>query len=287
LLFDFNLDHFGAAVNTNTESNIQELGTRREFLSRGDDPSGISLAEGIELLVLADESKGAINLFTGLVTMQPNARLPYHSHPSGEVIIALVGTMAVEVEGRKYVLSQYDAIHVPANCPHAVSNTSPSEICRAHVSFSTGSPERTLVGETYEVTEHQESSLSSPETLRRFLAAEIYELSPQSYFRDLFASRFGSSGICGGFGRFAPGSSLPCHTHGYDESISIIEGEAVCQAAGREYTLSNCDTACIPKGLPHRFINRSSEAMAMIWVYAGDEPDRLVVDQRECGCTET
>ena len=44
----------------------------------------------------------------------------------------------------------------------------------------------------------------------------------------------------------------------------------------------NCDTICIPRGRPHRFLNRGDEPMAMIWVYAGDEPDREIVDQGFC-----
>ncbi len=45
-------------------------------------------------------------------------------------------------------------------------------------------------------------------------------------FSDSFAGRFGAVGICGGYGQFAPSSSLPCHTHHYDESVTIITGEA-------------------------------------------------------------
>jgi len=92
----------------------------------------------------------------------------------------------------------------------------------------------------------------------------------------------GSQGICGGYGRFDRGTSLPCHVHEYDESISIVEGKAICEVAGRRTTLSNCETAVIPAGLPHRFINDFNEPMAMIWVYAGDMPTRKLVDASLC-----
>jgi len=46
--------------------------------------------------------------------------------------------------------------------------------------------------------------------------------------------------------------------------------------------LSNCETAVIPAGLPHRFINDFNEPMAMIWVYAGDMPTRKLVDASLC-----
>src|SRR5207302_2432227 len=109
-----------------------------------------------------------------------------------------------------------------------------------------------------------------------------YELSPGAFFRDLFARRLGARGICGGYGLFEPGASLPCHFHGFDESITIVLGRAVCQVAGREYEVADCDTACIPRGRPHRFLNRSGRPMAMIWVFAGDEPDRTLVVSGYC-----
>ncbi len=124
--------------------------------------------------------------------------------------------------------------------------------------------------------------LSEPEYVARFDKAEVYELSEGAKFRDLFAGRFGSVGICGGYGKFQPGSSLPCHTHEYDESITIVEGEAVCEVAGRRYRLSGCDTAFVPQGKPHRFLNHSDRPMAMIWVYAGSEPSRSIVDVEYC-----
>jgi len=51
---------------------------------------------------------------------------------------------------------------------------------------------------------------------------------------------------------------------------------------GRAYELSDCGTAYVPEGLPHRFLNESTEDMAMIWVYAGPEPDRQIVDNGYC-----
>ncbi len=87
--------------------------------------------------------------------------------------------------------------------------------------------------------------------------------------------------VSGGYGVFEPGASLPCHDHHYDESITIVRGRAICQVAGREYALADCATACIPRGRPHRFLNRSDRPLAMIWIYAGDEPERSLI---EAGC---
>lgn len=54
---------------------------------------------------------------------------------------------------------------------------------------------------------------------------------------------------------------------------------------GNRYRLSGYDTAFVPEGEPHRFLNESDETMAMVWVYAGDEPDRLLVDNAYCSGT--
>jgi hypothetical protein len=78
-------------------------------------------------------------------------------------------------------------------------------------------------------------SPEEPESVVRFADVVADELSPGAEFRDLFAGRFGAVGICGGYGRFLPECSLPCHTHMYDESITIVEGEAACLVAGKEY----------------------------------------------------
>ena len=121
-----------------------------------------------------------------------------------------------------------------------------------------------------------------PETITRFEGCEIYELSENAFFNDLFARRLGATGICGGYGRFLPGSSLPCHIHEYDESITIVKGKAACLVQGRRHEMTEGDTAFVPKRTPHRFLNHAKEEMAMVWVYAGDEPDRRIVDAGYC-----
>ena len=44
--------------------------------------------------------------------------------------------------------------------------------------------------------------------------------------------------------------------------------------------MANCSTALQPRGRVHYFINESKEPMAMLWVYAGPVPERVVVDER-------
>ncbi len=126
---------------------------------------------------------------------------------------------------------------------------------------------------------------NNPESIVRFAHAEVYELSPGAEFRDLFAGRLGSAGICGGYRRFQPGRSLPCHVHEFDESITIVEGHALCLVEGNRYQVGGYDTAFVPEGKPHRFLNQSDAPMAMVWVYAGREPGRTLVDAAYCDGT--
>jgi quercetin dioxygenase-like cupin family protein len=254
---------------------------RTEFITRGDCPP-VELAPGVALRVFATGQLGARGLTTGTATFGPGAELPYHRHPFSEVITLLGGQSEVLVEGRRYHLVPHDALHLPAGTAHLVRNVSPDTPAVLLSAFASDAPTREAVADTFAVVDPSETGLDCPEHLTRFETAPVYELAPRALFRDLFARRFGSRGICGGHGVFQPGASLPCHIHGYDESITIIAGRAVCQVAGREYELAGCDTACIPTGRPHRFINRSEQPMAMIWVYAGDEPDRTVLEQGYC-----
>lgn len=247
----------------------------------------VLLSEGVQLREFARASCGARGFSTGIVTFVPGASLAYHTHPVSEAIIVVTGTARVAVEGRRYLLNPLDCLHVPAGTAHEVTNVDTSAELVAFSAFATDSVTRNPVQDSFEVQERGALNPGSadPENIVRFSEAAVYELSQGAMFVDLFAARFGSVGICGGYGRFAPGSSLPCHIHLFDESISIIEGEANCLVQGNRYVLSNCDTALIPEGRPHRFLNLSNGHMAMIWVYAGSEPERTLVSAEYCDGT--
>jgi quercetin dioxygenase-like cupin family protein len=86
--------------------------------------------------------------------------------------------------------------------------------------------------------------------------------------------------MSGGYGLFKPTGRLPAHIHDFDESICIVQGNATCVVEGRKYMMSDLSTALQPRGRVHYFINETQEPMAMIWVYAGPVPERLVVDEK-------
>jgi len=255
---------------------------RREVITRGDCPPAAELAPGVLLRLFATGTLGARGLTTGTATFRPGAELPYHRHPFSEVVTVVAGRAEILVEGRRYRVGPYDALHLPAGTAHLVRNPSAETPAVLLSAFASDTPTREGVTADFPVQDREATDAGCPEHLTRFAAAPVYELAARAFFRDLFARRFGAHGVCGGYGLFEPGASLPCHIHGYDESITIVTGQAICQVAGREYELSGCGTACIPTGRPHRFLNRSREPMAMIWVYAGDEPDRTLVDPGYC-----
>jgi len=255
---------------------------RRETLTRANSPAVQQAARGVKLLTFVSRELGSIGLCTGMATFQPGTEVPYHTHDISEAVTVLRGQAVVVVESRHYRLTQYDAIHVPAGVPHLFRNGMPDSATVLHLAYASDEPRCTFAHQRYTDSFRGKPLENPPEILRRFARMEVYELAPGAFFRDLFGSRYGAKGICGGYGLFRPGAGLPCHTHEYDESITIVEGAAVLEAAGNKHTLSNCDTACAPRGLPHRFVNRSNQMMAMIWVYGGDEPRRTVLDQTCC-----
>jgi putative monooxygenase len=234
--------------------------------------------DGLTLRRFAAGDIGATGFSTGMATFQPGVQFPYHVHEVSEAITVLAGVAQVLIEGRSYELVPFDCAHVPAGLAHSVANNTRNTELFVHSAFASPAPKREFV---HDYSSHS-SKTCSLETITRFDGSDIYELAGGAFFRDLFARRLGASGICGGYGLFEPGASLPCHIHDYDESITIVSGEASCLVQGREYQLRGYDTAFVPRRRPHRFINRSSSAMAMIWIYAGDEPDREIIDKGYC-----
>ena len=117
--------------------------------------------------------------------------------------------------------------------------------------------------------------------MTRFEIAPRFETGQGTSFIDYFnQSLMPGIEMSGGYGLFQPGGRLPAHFHDFDESICIIQGTAICVVEGRRYELTNYATALQPRGRVHYFMNEGKKPMAMIWVYAGPTPDRVIVDER-------
>jgi len=80
---------------------------------------------------------------------------------------------------------------------------------------------------------------------------------------------------------FAPGTELPLHTHNVDESIVLLEGEALATIDGERHELAAGDATWIPAGLQHAFRNRGSGTLRILWIYVGRDITRTIVETGE------
>jgi len=253
---------------------------RRESITALGQGQTMQLAPGVSCELLVGEFTSARNLSTGIVTIEPGAGLPWHTHPCTESVSVLDGQLDSSVEGRTYRLLPGDNIVVPRWFPHSARNSHPSRPARLHVAFSMSVPARSDVPHTFETTLMPEDAPYRPgaEHVTRLKSARKYAAGPNTEFVDFFnANLIPGSPMSGGWARFAPGGRLPAHIHDFDESICIVDGTAVCKVSVNRYLVSDCTTACVPRGRPHYFVNESDGYMTMIWVYAGPLPERIVL----------
>lgn len=246
------------------------------------------LARGVSFECLVGAHNAARRLTTGLVTFAAGAELPYHEHTFSESITLLSGTASVAIEGRSYRLKPLDNVTVPAGFAHSTVNLSRHATATFHVALASDQPTRTLVERFYSRRSMPDDSvgLAGAERVTRFATAKRFAAGPNTTFIDFFnRDLLPGLEMSGGYGLFEPGGRLPAHVHDFDESICIIQGTATCVVEGRRYTMQDFATALQPRGRVHYFINDSQQPMAMIWVYAGPTPERIVVDER-CATVE-
>ena len=141
-------------------------------------PGGIEgkvLAEGFEVRGYLSTDLGSPSLNSGSATVSPGGGLPYHTHPTGELIICVAGQADVYVAGRRYRMNAFDAIHVPADTPHGLKNDT-DQPAIMHTVFPTGTPERDFFDEGWEVVECTSTDESVPESLVVHSQAQVVSL---------------------------------------------------------------------------------------------------------------
>ncbi|MEJ0012111.1 MAG: aldehyde dehydrogenase family protein [Bauldia sp.] len=85
----------------------------------------------------------------------------------------------------------------------------------------------------------------------------------------------GATGFINGITIFEPNAAIALHKHNCDESVVLLEGNAIAEIDGVQHELKALDTTFIPANLPHRFINRSaSEPMKILWIYGSVDATR-------------
>ena len=87
----------------------------------------------------------------------------------------------------------------------------------------------------------------------------------------------GAQAFINGITSFAPGTAIPFHSHNCEESVMLLEGNAVLDIEGQEIPLRPLDTTWIPPNVSHRFRNISdSEPMKILWIYARTDATRTI-----------
>ncbi len=92
----------------------------------------------------------------------------------------------------------------------------------------------------------------------------------------------GASAFINGITEFGPGAKIPFHFHNCEESVMLLEGDAMFDIGGKEYHLKPMDTTWIPPNVPHRFRNLSeTEGMKILWIYGMVDATRTLVESGE------
>jgi 2-keto-3-deoxy-L-rhamnonate aldolase RhmA/quercetin dioxygenase-like cupin family protein len=239
---------------------------------------------GIVFEALVGAHNGAKGLTTGVVRFAAGTKLAFHTHPTSESIVLLKGSAVVDVEGRRYRLFPLDNIVVPPGVLHGVENLLTDGETLLNVTFPTATPARENSEPIYPQRQMPDDSVGprTPglERVTRFASADRFDAGQGATFIDFFNDAI-MPGVemSGGYGLFQPGGRLPAHIHDFDESICIVGGAATCVVEGRRYSMSGYSTALEPRGRVHYFANETNEPMEMLWVYAGPQPERIVVEE--------
>ena len=93
----------------------------------------------------------------------------------------------------------------------------------------------------------------------------------------LVTRKYGSTSMINGITAFDPGAAIGLHKHNCEESVMVIEGEAIAEIDGVQHRLATNDTTWIPANVPHRFINPTDRPMRIFWVYASIDATRTMI----------
>jgi quercetin dioxygenase-like cupin family protein len=267
-----------------TSSTSGKADDRVEAIVRPEESRRVALMPGVELRPMADVTQGARGLFAGLLTLGPGASIRYFARTTSEAMVVLEGSAAVDVEDRRYVLGSLDAIAVAPRRPRRVANPSADRPVVLHLAMASADPEHRWINGRFAPVEQPAASIGreGSERVVRRSATAVVELAPRATSQDLYNARLGTRDLCSGYTLFEPGARLPCHRHPGNKAITVVQGMATCIVEGRRHELAGLATAMVPRDRCHYVINLALEPMAMVWAYAGDMPDLVVVGEHLC-----
>ena len=92
--------------------------------------------------------------------------------------------------------------------------------------------------------------------------------------KPLLLESTGAQGFVSGVSTFPVGAALKLHKHNTEEMVVLLEGEATVEVGDQRYDILPYDTTHVPAGIFHRFINRGTTPMRILWVYGATHVTR-------------
>jgi quercetin dioxygenase-like cupin family protein len=96
------------------------------------------------------------------------------------------------------------------------------------------------------------------------VAAQPVEGVPGVSIRWLWAAQDGAPTFALRLFEVQPGASTPYHQHAHEHEIFLLEGQASLRGEAGEHPLSAGDTALVPGGEMHQFVNRGAGALRFL-----------------------
>jgi len=90
----------------------------------------------------------------------------------------------------------------------------------------------------------------------------------------LVTRAIGGRSFLNGITEIAGGKEIPFHSHNCEESVVVLEGIGTMDVDGEISDLLPFDATWIPSGVPHRFVNRQSMPLRILWMYGSADATR-------------
>ncbi|KQU85647.1 cupin [Ensifer sp. Root31] len=120
------------------------------------------------------------------------------------------------------------------------------------------------------------SFLLKPDTLKKHDRGNGASTTP------LVTKAMGASAFITGYTAFEGGAQIPFHFHNSEESVVLVEGNAIFDIDDQSIEIKPGDVTYIPTNVPHRFRNASAvEPMKILWIYGSVDATRTLVDSGE------
>ncbi len=98
----------------------------------------------------------------------------------------------------------------------------------------------------------------------------------------LVGRAIGATSFITGYTEFAGGAEIPFHHHNTEESVVLVEGDAIFDIDGQSIPVKRGDATFIPPNVPHRFRNASVTApMKILWIYGSVNASRTLAQTGE------